>query len=109
MTSGNAEHGIGHSFGWQHRVIRIGEMLEDFINWNKKINARDMMKIAGDTLDIQARATLPSMLKTIEKGKSILSQEDLHRIKFAQNVFKKWDYRFSKDSVAASIYTSYEF
>jgi penicillin G amidase len=109
VTSKNGEHGIGHAFSYQHRALRVGELIEGFIKSNKKMSARDSIKMASDLLDIQARAILPSMLKTIEAGKANLPNEDHHRINVAKHLFKNWNFEFDKDSVAASVYTSFEF
>jgi hypothetical protein len=49
------------------------------------------------------------MLKVVEDGKSKLPDADLHRINLARHLFKNWNYEFAKDSVAASVYTSFEY
>jgi len=66
ITSGNTKHGISHAFASQHRVIRIKEMLDSFIGKKDKMTVGSMKSIALDTLDIQARASLPDMVLLIK-------------------------------------------
>jgi acyl-homoserine lactone acylase PvdQ len=65
--------------------------------------------MASDLLDIQARAILPAMLKTVEAGKAKLPNEDHHRLNTARHLLNNWNFEFDKNSVAASVYTSFEF
>ena len=51
ITSANVKHGISHSFAFQHRSIRIGELI-DAIKAERKLTVDDMKKIALDTVDI---------------------------------------------------------
>jgi penicillin amidase len=50
ITSENVQHGISHGFGYQHRILRINEMLEAKLA--NKISVKDCMNIATDVLDI---------------------------------------------------------
>lgn len=67
-TSKNTKYGLSHGFSFATRSLRISEMINDKIQSGKKINAKDMMEIQTDTLDIQARDSLKYMIDCVNKG-----------------------------------------
>ena len=69
--------GLGHSLFFEHRAVRLAELLEDLISKADKqpIKVRDMQAVQKDILDIQARASLPSMLECVKQASLTLSDE----------------------------------
>ena len=67
------------------------------------------MDMAVDTLDIQARLMLPTLLDLALSGKSLLNEDEEFHVGVARAVFSKWDYRFSKESNSASMYAAWEY
>jgi acyl-homoserine lactone acylase PvdQ len=45
ITSENVKHGISHAMVFQHRAVRITELLNQFISSGKKLNIYDMKQI----------------------------------------------------------------
>jgi acyl-homoserine lactone acylase PvdQ len=76
VTSQNSKHGISHAFTFNHRSIRISEMLDSFKQNNKKISLVDMSKMQMDVLDVQARDSLEDMLTCVDKAMHLMSEID---------------------------------
>jgi penicillin G amidase len=51
-TSKNIKYGVSHAFQFQHRFLRIRQMLQEKIDRGEKLDVQDMMAIQQDTLDI---------------------------------------------------------
>ena len=64
------EHGLSHAFTFNHRKVRISEMIEEVINSERKVTVEDMKRIQRDDLDIQMRHSIPDMVATVNKGLS---------------------------------------
>ena len=62
------EYGISHAINFNHRKVRISEMIEEVMNSAKKITVHDMKRIQSDYLDIQMRHSIPDMISTVKKG-----------------------------------------
>jgi acyl-homoserine lactone acylase PvdQ len=69
----------------------------------------DMISMALDTVDIQARTMLPTFLTLVKQGQSGLDKKQSAKISLALHIFSGWDFRFEKDSSAASVYSTWEF
>jgi len=114
VTSKNDKHGISHSFTYQHRVVRIGEMLDQIkqrkAQGGSSATVEDMKVMQFDTLDIQARDSMPDMMAVVGKamGSTRLAAVDKKRVSLAKEIFSTWDFRFSVDSSAAAIFMAWE-
>ena len=49
------------------RAVRIDEMIREKINSGKKLDAKDMVDMQQDMVDVVARDLVPSVVKVIEK------------------------------------------
>ena len=45
VASDRMKYGVSHAFSFNHRKVRITEMIEELIQSGKKIDARDMQNI----------------------------------------------------------------
>ena len=52
IASDRMEYGISHAINFNHRKVRISEMIEEVINIGNKITVDDMKRIQSDYLDI---------------------------------------------------------
>ena len=103
ITSEKVDHGISHAMVFQHRAVRITEMLVEMIESGKKITVEDNISIQLDLLYIQARESLAHMLRCVELGKR--SDQDFS---LAFSLFRDWDYRFTLESQAATLFAAWE-
>ena len=70
----------------------------------------DVKKIQMDNLDVMSRTNTPMMVQWVEKVKSRLGNENVQkRIEKVLPILKEWDFRFSVDSIAASIGETWEY
>jgi acyl-homoserine lactone acylase PvdQ len=70
---------------------------------NGRASEEEMKKIQLDVLDVQARESLDDMIKCVNLGNIGFD------IDFALKILKNWDFKFTKDSQAASIFEMWEF
>ncbi|MFH1676568.1 MAG: penicillin acylase family protein, partial [bacterium] len=91
----NGAYPLGASFTLNFRVNRIVECL---IN-QAPLDAEDMRAIQIDVLDISVRETVPFILQAWESKGSEFPDEGRY-ISYFQN----WDFKFTEDSIAASLY-----
>ena len=68
IASERMEYGISHAINFNHRKVRISEMIEEVINNGNKITVEDTKRIQSDYLDIQMRHSIPDMISTVKKG-----------------------------------------
>ena len=52
VASDRMKYGVSHAFAFNHRKVRITELIEEFIRSGKKIVATDMQKIQMDVTDV---------------------------------------------------------
>ena len=89
-----------NGYHYHNRAQRIDDLLNKYINENKKIDIQENIKILSDLFDVNAEYVVPRILKILERnGKSRLKH---------YNDLKNWDYVMSKDSVSATIYSVLE-
>lgn len=64
-----------------------------------------------DTLDVQARDSLPLMLQCVQAGLSedLNGQVDEEKIRFAIGRLQVWDHRHEAGSVSAAVFEAWEF
>ena len=105
------EHGVSHAFSFNHRKIRISEMIEEVIKSGKKVTVEDMKRIQTDDLDIQMRQSIKDMMIAVDKGlaTSKLSDGLKARAKLGQKLLRGWDFRMNKDNHQAAISEAWEF
>jgi len=67
------------------------------------MTGKDMMTMAMDTVDLQARESLGDMI-------TVASQSKLRSEHFEKGlaILKEWDFRFDRSSVGASVYYVWE-
>ncbi|MGD8535297.1 MAG: penicillin acylase family protein [Candidatus Aminicenantes bacterium] len=94
----NVPEGYPHILGLQwsapFRFLRIKE----FLSAKKKLTLKDMMDLQQDELSIPARTLVP-LLKGLHSDES--------RVQKAMEMLLTWDYVMDKDSIHASIYTTW--
>ncbi len=81
-----------------YRADRIKQLLNEFISSGHKISASDFQKIQGDSKSLAAQSLMPYLIATppaSDRQKQVLDQ------------LKLWDGDFVKDSIGASIFTSW--
>ena len=81
-----------------YRAHRITSLLTEKIDAQKKLGIQDMTEIQADVSDLQAQELLPYLRKLSER------LPDNQEVSAA---LANWDYRYTLDSVAASIYQSW--
>ena len=109
MTSEKVDHGLSHAFSFTHRAVRISELLEGLIASDKPIRVREIQEVIADVLDVQARESLPDMLKCVQEGLSALSDSQKASITLPIEKLKSWDYQYRVNSVEASLFEAWEF
>lgn len=62
-----------------------------------------------DVLDVQARASVADMLLCVFKAPLKLSDSQKVKVTIANKLLSAWDFRFNKDSSAASIFFAWEY
>ena len=102
VTSSNVKHGVSHSFGFTHRAQRVTEMIEETLLKGNKFDSTRMKQMQVDLVDIQARESLKDMIECVMSGHK---GRDIGR---ALQILKTWDFRFSLDSTAATLFSAWE-
>ena len=92
---GHPAYALGSSFSTNHRVDRIVELLLADV----PLNPEKMKRIQMDDLDTSARIFVPALLDAWSR-----TGEEYESIGEYLEMMLSWDYRLSKDSVAASLY-----
>ena len=87
-------HYLGWPFETPYRGMRINEILTS----KAKFSPEDLVKMQGDVLSIPAREVLPKLLEALAKSPPDES------VKPFVELLKKWDFRYTEESVAATIY-----
>jgi acyl-homoserine lactone acylase PvdQ len=109
MTSENVKHGISYAFTYTGRKTVISELIEQaFERTGNKVTAEDMKDIQTNVLDVQARASTRDMLYCVEKATIQLSDIQRAKVATAVQIFADWDYHFTSDSAAASVFMAWE-
>ena len=105
------EYGISHAINFNHRKVRISEMIEEVINNGNKVTLEDTKRIQSDYLDIQMRHSIPDMISTVKKGLKTEKLTEKHRVKCTQGleILKNWDFKMDKDKVEGSVAEAWEF
>lgn len=110
MSSDNVKHGITQCFAFTGRKTRISEMIEEaFARTNNQVTVRDMQLMQTDVLDVQARESLIDMLYCADQATLALTDNQKLKIQQAKSLLKDWDFKLTKESTAASIFTAWEF
>jgi len=110
MSSHNVKDGITQAFTFPGRKTRLNELIEEAIaRTGGKLTVRDMQTMTTDVFDVQARESLPDMLYCVEKAKIKLNEAQEARIAIAKKLLSTWDFQFTSDSAAASIFAAWEF
>jgi penicillin amidase len=89
---------LGWSFETPWRGIRINEMLRE----KKKLSPEEVAAMQSDTLAIPARSVLPVLLKSLQEGAALDERE-----KEAVVLLNSWNYHFTEDSIASTIFYSW--
>jgi hypothetical protein len=82
-------------------------MLEE-IKADRKVTVRDMKDIALDVVDIQARESLPTMLRLTMTVAKEIQGPDRQRYFEAVVVLERWDFKFTRESAGAAIFAMWE-
>jgi len=69
LTSDQVKHGIGHTFNFEHRYLRIREMIDGQIEKGERINSELTKLVQLDVLDVQVRESLRFMVYLVENWK----------------------------------------
>lgn len=85
------------SFSWSDPYR--GARVEEFLASGRKHSLMDMMKLQTDYLSIPARTIIP-LLDPLESDDPL--------VEAARTALLKWDFRLTKESVAAGIYNAWE-
>lgn len=109
LTSSQGETGISHAFAFSHRSVRISELIENLIASEKPIKVKDIQEVQMDLLDVQARQSLPHMIQCVDHGSQILDQSQKAQIELPLQLLAGWDFKFTANSVEASIFEAWEF
>lgn len=86
---------ISHDWAPPARAKRIEQLLRERIDAGTKLTAKDMQTMQGDTLDLEAAALLPSLLKT--EPSTVYRERALEYL-------KTWNGDMRRDSQAATIF-----
>lgn len=86
---------ISHDWAPPARARRIEQLLRERIDAGGKLSAQDMQRMQGDTVDLEAVALLPELLKT--EPSTIYRERALEYL-------KTWDGDMRGDSQAATIF-----
>lgn len=113
MSSLNVEAGVGVGQLSNARAFRINQLLHDYIHIkNRKLDADDMRRILGDVYDVYAAVKLPIMLKLVKQPglleKHIKNEKVLKYAKKWIASLEKWNYKFTVDSIDATIFALWE-
>eukprot|EP00347_Sterkiella_histriomuscorum_P009270 403341851 len=118
-TSSHSGFGITHGFQFQHRFLRITEMLQQKIDEGKKLTTQDMIDIQMDVLDYQARESTGYIVTCVRKGmktvidklyKGWTDRKNMDKkIDGLLNELMKWDFKFEYQSKQAAIYLAFEY
>lgn len=89
---------LGWWYGPPFRAMRINEILSE----KRKFSPGDFIKMQMDTLSVPARMLTPVLLQSMESFAELSPVE-----KAALAELKKWDFHFSENSVAATVFHSW--
>lgn len=84
--------------GWDYPSPFRAERISVILEKAKKLVLSDFEQMQSDSLDLQAQLTLPALLASL-RVTSLPA-----RVRELLKLFDDWDYRFTSDSVAATIY-----
>jgi penicillin amidase len=90
------------SFAYFNRFHRINSILNKKITKkNKKLDIYDSLELLYDTKDVYAKHVLPKIMKILERNN--LTNNEYY------NLLKGFDFKFEKDSIAATVYAVFEY
>ena len=80
-------------------------MIEEKINNNEKMTAKDMSNMQQDVLDVMARRQMPILAGLARQVKEELPTGLRSDLEEMLSILEKWDFEFDEESVGATVYT----
>ena len=109
FSTDNIKHALSRTQTTTPRAARITELIQAQINKGKKFTIEDTKKIQLDIVDVYARDNVNKILKVLDRYKDEILGENVTSFNEVTQLLNGWRGSFDVDSVAASIFSVWEY